>query len=85
MLEVNKIVFCVTIGFFIHKLFVRGAPSMLSNEQIENDDIVSTVVDMNSSNTETSAIFNQFNISREDVERRRSQINDSETESDSQR
>lgn len=83
MLGLNKIVLCV--GFFLFNICVRGAPSILSNQPIQNDEILSTVVDMNSSNVETSAILNQFNISREDVERKLSQINDSNTENDTRR
>lgn len=81
MLGFNKFVQCVAFGFFLFKIFVEGAPPLLGNQSIQNDEITSTVVDMNSSNNETSAILNQFNISMEDVERRISQIDDSKNES----
>lgn len=83
MLGFIKIVLCV--GLILFNILVRGAPSILSNQPIQNDEILTTVVDMNSSNAQTSAILSQFNISREDVERKLSQINDSNTDNDSRR
>ncbi|KAJ6641423.1 hypothetical protein Bhyg_06362, partial [Pseudolycoriella hygida] len=67
----------------INKGILNRAPS--SHHTYLNDEIVSTVIDMNSSNAETSAIFNQFNMSKEDVQRKISRINDSTTENDSKR
>lgn len=89
MFRFNRIVLSAIVAIFQLKIFAQGAPSsslsLQSNQTIQNEEIVSTVIDMNSSNTETSALFNQFNISREDVERKLSQINDSNAEDESRR
>lgn len=89
MFRFNRIVLSAIVAIFLQKIFAQGAPSssssLQSNQTIQNDEIVSTVIDMNSTNTETSALFNQFNISREDVERKLSRINDLNAEDESRR
>lgn len=82
MLNLNKIVLSAIVGLFLFKFYAQGAPSFLDDDgqTVQNDEIVSTVIDMNSFNT--SAIFNQFNISREDVQRKLNRINDSDAEVD---
>lgn len=77
MFGLRKIVLSATVGILLFKIFAQGTPSINSSQTIQNDEIISTVIDMNGSSLETSAIFNQFNLSREDVERKISRINDS--------
>lgn len=78
MFDLNKIVLSATVSFFLFTLSAYGAPPpWFDNGQTgQNDEIVSTVVDMNGSNT--SAILNQFNISRADVERKLDRISESD-------
>lgn len=85
MFGLNKIVISATFGFLLFKLFAHGAPSIDDDQSMQNDEIVSTVIDMNSSNVDASAIFNIFNISRADVERKLNRINDTVAEDASRR
>ncbi|XP_037037786.1 protein anachronism isoform X2 [Bradysia coprophila] len=80
MFDLIKIVLSATVAFFLFNSFAQGAPSINDGQTVHNDEIVSTVIDMNNFNT--SAIFNQFNISREDVERRLNRINESDADED---
>lgn len=80
MFGFDKIVLSATVAFFLFKIFAQGAPSLQSNQ---NDEIVTIVVDMNSANS--TDILSQFNISREDVQRKLNQANDSNAEDESRR
>lgn len=77
MFGLKKSVLSAIVGIFLFKTFAQGSRSINSSQTMQNDEIISTVIDMNSSSSETSAILNQFNMSREDVERKISRINDS--------
>lgn len=77
MFGLNRIVLSATVGFLLIKLFALAAPSIEDDQTIQNDEIISKVVDINSSSLETTAILNHYNLSREDVERKISRINDS--------
>ncbi len=79
MFNFIKIVLSATAVLFLSKLVAHGAPTLSSSSlhDVQNDQIQSTVIDMNSSNVQALAIFSKFNLSMEDVQRRVSRIDDS--------
>lgn len=89
MFKLNRSVLSASVAFFLIQYFAHGALSIVDNDDddlsMQNDEIVSTVIDMNSSNVDASAIFGRFNISREDVERKLNRINDTDAEDASRR